>query len=202
MTPKRERIPLCVPRWDEGEAIDAGALVCPKEGLYALADQYLDPLWRWLPRMYVPDGPRPVLVPEMLPVTTWEQNIRHLQGTEAWDRMRRHAYRAAGFRCEICGASGRLEAHEKWELANETCIQRLTGIQALCPLCHKAHHLGIAQRLGMLADVQRHLQHVNGWTFSQLNAGIQDAYETWEQRCDWPWQVDLSWLDESGYKYV
>lgn len=197
------RIPLCVPRWDEREALDAGALVCPQEGLYALPDQYLDPLWKWLPRMFDPDlAGRPKLLPEMLPVTTWEQNVRHLYGGDVWDRLRKHAYRSSGFRCEICGAAGRLEAHEKWELVNETSVQKLVGIQALCPLCHKAHHLGIARRLGMLQDVRQHLQYVNGWTLQELEEGVRDAFEVWEQRCEWPWQVDLSWLYESGYRYV
>lgn len=201
-SPETLRIPLCVPRWDESEALDAGALADPEMGLFALSDQYLDPLWKWLPRMYNPDAPKPILVPEMLPVTTWEQNIRHLQGPDAWDRMRKHAYRAAGFRCEICGAGGKLEAHESWELVNETCVQRLKGILALCPLCHKSHHLGIARRLGMLSDVRQHLMRVNQWSANELEEQIQEAYEVWEQRCEWPWQVDLRWLQDSGYCYV
>jgi hypothetical protein len=197
-----DRIPLCVPRWDERDALDAGATYSPDAGFTAGRDDYLDPLWKWLPRMHDPDAPKPVLVPEMLPVTTWEQNIRHKMGPDIWDRIRKHAYRAAGFRCEICGASGKLEAHELWQLANETCVQKLERILALCPLCHKAHHLGIARRLGMYDDVRRHLKWVNGWNDAQLAAAIQDAYEIWEQRCEWPWQVDLSWLYDSGYLYV
>lgn len=196
------RVPLCVPRWDESDAISAGAKVCPLEGLYCHEDQYLDPLWVWLPRMYrAPTGGQ-ALSPEMLPVTTWEQNIRHLQGQDTWDRMRKHAYRAVGFRCEICGAGGRLEAHEAWELVNETCVQRLIGIQALCPLCHKGHHLGIARRLGMLGDVHRQLRYVNRWSASELAKQVAEAYDVWEQRCQWPWAVDFSWLQDSGYKYV
>lgn len=193
---------MCVPYWDESAALGAGAHYSPEMGFTVAKDAFLEPFWQWLPRMYDPDAPRPVLMPEMLPVTTWEQNIRHLMGTEVWDRMRKHAYRAAGYRCEICGERGRLEAHEKWALVNETTVQKLERIMALCPLCHKAHHLGIARRLGMLGDVRRHLQRVNGWTTVQLDAEIQEAYEVWEQRCEWPWEVDLSWLYHSGYAHV
>jgi len=196
------RIPLCVPRWDEREALDAGATYSADAGFTIGRDDYLDAVWKWLPRMHDPDAAQPILVPEMLPITTWEQNIRHKLGPDAWDRMRKHAYRAAGFRCEICGASGKLEAHELWGLANETCVQKLERILALCPYCHKAHHLGIARRLGMYDDVRRHLKYVNSWSDRELAAAIQDAYEIWEQRCEWPWQVDLSWLYDSGYVYV
>lgn len=195
-------IPLCVPYWDEHEALTLGARATPRDGIFIGAGEFLDPFWKWLPRMYNPDAPQPVLVPEMLPVTTWEQNIRHKRGPEVWDRMRKHAYKAAGHRCEICGDQGKLEAHEAWSLANETCVQKLDRIIALCPVCHKAHHLGIARRLGMFDDVRRQLQRVNGWTARQVDAGIQEAYEVWQQRCDWPWTVDLSWLEDSGYTHV
>lgn len=196
------RIPLCVPWWDEAEALAAGAEYTESDGFSVASSAYLDPLWRWLPRMYDPDAPKPVLVPEMLPVTTWEQNIRHKMGPDVWDRIRKHAYKAAGYRCEICGTRGKLEAHELWRLENETTTQRLVRILALCPLCHKAHHLGIARRLGVFTDVRLQLQKVNGWNERELAAQIQEAYDIWEQRCEWPWEVDLTWLYESGYLYV
>lgn len=200
--PTDSRIPLCVPWWDEAEALAAGAEYTESDGFSVASSAYLDPLWQWLPRMYDPDAPRPILVPEMLPVTTWEQNIRHKMGPDVWDRIRKHAYKAAGYRCEICGTRGKLEAHELWRLENETTTQRLVRIMALCPLCHKAHHLGIARRLGIFSDVRLQLQRVNGWNDRELAAQIQEAYDVWEQRCEWPWEVDLTWLYESGYLYV
>lgn len=195
------KVPLCVPRQDEHEALSLGAHG-NADGVYLLAEQWREPFWKWLPRMFDPDADKPFLVPEMLPVTTWEQNIRHLLGPEVWDRIRRHAYRSAGFRCEICGESGRLEAHEAWSLINETCEQKLVRVMSLCPLCHKAHHLGIARRLGMLSEVHRHLQKVNSWSSQELSHAVNEAYEIWEQRCEWPWTVDLSWLQRSGYIHV
>lgn len=152
--------------------------------------------------MYNPNAPRPILVPEMLPVTTWEQNVRHLMGGQVWDRMRRHAYRAAGYRCEICGASGPLEAHEQWTLSNETCVQKLTRIIALCPLDHKAHHMGWARRNGTWPAVCEQLKFVNSWSTLELTRALTEAREVWEQRCDWPWTVDLTWLQDQGYLYV
>lgn len=199
---KSNYIPLCVPTWEESEALNEGALYSEERRFYVPADAYLDNYWRWLPRMYDPSAARPVLVPEMLPVTTWEQNVRGLMGTPLWDRMRRHAYRAAGLRCEICATIGPLEAHEHWELHNETCVQKLTRIQALCKFCHKSKHVGYARRLGIYSEVLDHLMVVNKWSRKELETGIQDVYEVWQQRCDWPWTVDMSWLQDQGYMYV
>lgn len=202
LSPPGSVIPLCVPYWDEREALSAGALYSEERGFYLPADAYRGNVWQWLPRMHDTDRTEPVLIPDMLPVTTWEQNIRTSVSGELWDRMRRHAYKAAGYRCEICGDGGKLEAHESWRLINETCVQKLERILALCPLCHKAHHLGIARRLGVLPQVKAQLKRVNGWTDQQLVQAIEDAYDIWEQRCEWPWSVDLSWLAHNGYLYV
>lgn len=199
---QRTETPLCVPTWEEREALTEGARYTAEKGFFAPSTSDLSNFWKWLPRMYDPEAPRPILVPEMLPVTTWEKNVRHLLGSPTWDRMRRHAYRAAGFRCEICGSRGPLEAHESWLLENETCTQKLVKILCLCPQCHKSHHLGIAKRLGIYGEVKSQLVRVNGWTTTELELAVREAYAVWEQRCDWPWVVDLSWLQDSGYVYV
>lgn len=197
-------LPLCVPPWEEQEALREGARYLANEHAFVVdksaAD--LDKLWAWLPKKYDPWVDKPVLKPDMLPATTWGDNIRERLGESTWDRMRRHAYRAAGFRCRICGRPGLLEAHEQWELVNETTTQRLAGILALCPLCHKAHHLGFARRMGLEEQVHAHLMAVNNWNRTQLWSALQDLHETWEQRCEWPWTVDLSWLQENGYLFV
>ncbi len=54
----------------------------------------------------------------------------------------------------------------------------------------------------MYGEVREHLKRVNGWSERELEAAISDTYETWQQRCDWPWQVDLSFLHDNGYLYV
>lgn len=195
-------IPLCVSYWDRVKVLDCGANYSEDLGYYLTEEHDLTLFVGWLPRMYDPTWEGPVILPDMLPNSTWEQNIRHLYGTPLWDRLRKHAYSSVGYRCTICGAQGKLEAHEAWELENETQTQRLVGILALCPLCHKVHHLGIARRLGMLPQVKLHMQTLNGWTAREVDAAISEAYEVWEQRCEWPWTVDLSYLHDSTYIHV
>lgn len=196
-------IPLCVPPWDRGAAVSEGAQFSEKLGYYILDSEYLPNYEAWLPRAYNPAWHGEILMPDMLPVTSWELNIRNVFGQDVWDRMRKHSYAAAGFRCEICGDnSKRLESHELFELVNETCHQKLIKLLALCPLCHKAHHLGIARRLNMLPEVLLHMKRINNWTDSELNFHIAEAYEMWEQRKDWPWQLDVTPLQNSGYFYA
>lgn len=54
----------------------------------------------------------------------------------------------------------------------------------------------------MLPDVTAHMQKVNGWSRSQLENALDYARDAWEQRCEWPWTVNLDWIHASGYLYV
>lgn len=194
-------IPLCVPPWDQRDALQEGAKYSKEIGFYISSNEYLPNFDHWLPRRYKPSFVKRgvILMPDMLPITSWGQNIREVFGQDTWDRMRKHSYMAAGFRCEICGANGRLESHELFYLENETCKQKLIKLMALCELCHKAHHLGFAKSMNMLPQVHNHLIAVNGWTEKELEYYLEDAYETWLQRKDWPWELDVSPLQKSGY---
>ena len=196
-------IPLCVPRWDEREVLTLGASYSEEHGFHVEADAYLDPFWNWLPlRWKHPE--RPALLPEMLPATTWEENLRTKLPSDRWDALRRYAYSAAGYRCEICGQKGHptLEAHERWSWDDLWCVQKLEGIIALCPPCHKVHHLGLARRLGMYDSVLAKMQEVNGWTATQVQAAIKESATQADERSRFGWTVDLSWLETGPYHLV
>lgn len=202
MKPTSPKIPLCVPPWAQKPAFAAGARHDARFGWYTL-DEYEDDIWEYLPaRWKYPD--KVALMPEMLPEGTWQANIRLKLKPEDWDAVRQHAYAAAGFRCEICGAapSPYLECHEKWAWDDTWAIQSLTGLLSLCSLCHKAHHIGLAGRLGMLDDVKDHLRFVNRWDAQQLEYAINFATNQVNERCAMSWTVDLSWIDTSAYRGV
>lgn len=200
--PLPKQIPLCPPWWDEQEALNVGARHSKDFGFYITPADNIDDFWQWLPRMFNSSAPQPILVPEMLPVTTWEDNVRTRVSAERWDKLRKHCYKAAGHRCEICGTRGMMEAHESWRLWDEAGIQKLERLLCLCTLCHKAHHLGFARRLGIYDDVLRHIKQVNGWSDSQLRTALQDANDICEQRSQEPWDVDVSWLISSGIMHA
>jgi hypothetical protein len=196
------KIPLCVPAWVQTAAFAAGARHDAKFGWYTL-DEEDERIWDYLPRRWkYPD--RVALMPQMLPDNTWEQNIRLKLTPEKWDAIRQHAYVAAGLRCEICGAppSPHLECHENWFYDETMAIQKLTGLLSLCPLCHKAHHIGLAGRLNMLPQVEQHLKFVNRWDDRQLEIAMDYARREADERSAVFWTVDLSWLENSAYHAV
>ncbi len=86
----------------------------------------------------------PVTVPparltvELVPKTSWYNNIRALVDELDWDRIRRQVYRQADYRCEICGGRGPehpVECHEVWRYDDRTHVQMLVRMIALCPAC-------------------------------------------------------------------
>lgn len=199
-----EKVPLCVPPWDEAQALNQGAAYDPEVGFYVPEHMLADDFYEWLPRKWRYPG-KPVLIPEILPVSSWEKNLRYILHQEQWDALRRYCYAAAGYRCEICGAraSPHLECHEAWEFNDATKVQRMRGLLCLDPLCHKAHHLGFANSSGMLKDVLEHIREVNHWNKGTLDTVIKRVREQWKQRTkDGGWTVDLSWLENSDYRRI
>src|SRR5690606_26687634 len=153
---------------------------------------------RWLPLKWrYPDTP--ALSPEMLPKSTWEENLRHALSEKQWDVLRKYCYRAAGNRWEIGGQGGKVECHERWQFDDTWCEQTLTGLICLCPLCHKAHHLGIAKRLGLYEQVLTKMRIVNGWSNTQVKAAIDAAAALADERSRYEWHVNLSWLTSGSY---
>ena len=98
----------------------------------------------------------------LIPKTTWENNLRKILLREDWDILRRKVYERAGHQCHICNATGvRLEAHEEWTFDYENAHQYLMNVIALCKWCHHCQHLGFANiliRQGKL-DPQKLLAH-------------------------------------------
>ncbi len=145
----------------------------------------------------------PVVVPparltvELVPKTSWYNNVRALVDAPAWDRIRRQAYRQAGYRCEVCGGRGPehpVECHEIWRYDDRTRVQALVRMIALCPACHQVKHLGFANVKGKGAQAGAHLARVNGWTLAQADAYIGEAFRVWAQRSQGPWTLDLGGL--------
>jgi hypothetical protein len=135
---------------------------------------------------------------ELVPSSSWGDNVRSRMTRSRWDVIRKATYRDAGYRCEICGAEGRLEAHEIWAYDDEHFVQTLVRTIALCSLCHSAKHIG--RTLSVLSTWQaskvlRHIMRLNHWTEARLNAEIDLAFGIWEARSQHAWIVDITWLD-------
>lgn len=144
---------------------------------------------------------QPLLTLELIPRPTWGINLRSALKRSQWDRLRRAQFKVAGNVCEICGGRGRrhpVEGHEIWEFDENSHVQKLVGIIALCPPCHEVKHFGLAQSRGRGKAAIRHLTTVNQWTQQQALAHIDAAFAKWAERSTQPWMVDMSWLETQG----
>lgn len=139
----------------------------------------------------------PKLTLDLVPRSTWEWNVRSELTKTQWDKLRKQVYEKAGHRCEICGGVGSrhpVEAHEKWVYDDNTHVQTLVGIEALCPMCHKTRHFGLSIQLGVAAACEHHMMKVNGWSINQVIDHINQAFKVWQERSKYAWHLDLSWL--------
>lgn len=197
-------IPCCVPYWDTQDFLSAGGKYSEAYGFYVPADAYLDDKEEWLPRKWQYRGTPPVAVmlPDMLPSTTWESNLRTLYSEAEWDRLRRFCYQAAGNACVSCGSRGEphVEAHESWGFNEATGVQSLRGLLCLCPTCHKAKHLGFANRIGRLPHVLARLMWLNDWDERSMAVELEKVQARQEKLSEREWKLDLSFLRTYGVR--
>lgn len=143
-----------------------------------------------------PQLPAYKLEAELVPSSCWYSNLRNMLPSGAWDRIRKDAYAAAGYKCEICGARGRLECHERWEYDDENHIQRLKGFIALCRKCHAVKHIGLAGIRASRGEEDyealiRHFMSVNGASREAFDRHVESAFRIWEERSRHNWTTDL-----------
>lgn len=136
------------------------------------------------------------LLPDLIPRTSFFKNLRSLLKPGEWDTVRRAVYSRAGYKCDICGATGRMECHEKWDYDTDKGIQRLVGLECLCSNCHEVRHIGLAEIRGRLGCARLHMMKVNDMTFTEANKAIVVAFGKWTERNETKWKLDVSKLTE------
>ncbi len=140
---------------------------------------------------------------ELVPKTSWYTNVRSNVSKEQWDIIRKKSYELANHKCEICGDTGKnqgykhnVECHEIWEYNELTRTQKLTDLIALCPICHKCKHPGLAQINGELPIVINQLMKINNLTENQAKMFIASAFVTWSERSSYQWTLDISYIEK------
>ncbi len=141
-------------------------------------------------------GKPPKLTIELVPGTAWFSNLRSILPRADWDSLRHPVYRAAGYRCEVCGGRGErhpVEAHEVWSYEDTAHVQRLIQLIALCPACHEVKHIGFAGVRGRRSEATAHLKSVNGWSERRAEAYVRRAFREWGERTRHKWAVEVDW---------
>ena len=132
---------------------------------------------------------------DLIPRTSFYDNVRSEVPKKKWDELRRACYMEAGYLCEICFGRGMkhpVECHEVWEYDTVTGIQKLIKLIALCPMCHKSKHYGLARKIGMEEVVIKHLMKVNRATRPEIEKHVVQAFELWRTRNQIKWKLDLT----------
>ena len=137
---------------------------------------------------------------ELVPDSCQGDALRHRISKEAWDFLRRDAYKRADGKCMICGKQHcRLEAHEKWEYDIDKKVQKLVDIIAVCKDCHSVIHIGRTQLVGDEERAEKHFMKVNNCTYSEYRQALGKANEKHRQlNLIEEWLLDLTFLK----KYV
>ena len=136
---------------------------------------------------------------ELIPRTSFFKNVRSEVSQREWDTLRKKVYKRNNHKCEICNGKGYrhpVECHEKWHYNFETNVQKLIGLEALCPNCHKVKHIGLALSQGRGDRSIKHLMKVNGISENDAIAYIEQVFQDWEYKSQFNWILDLSYLNE------
>jgi hypothetical protein len=133
---------------------------------------------------------------ELVPRTSWYNNMRKVLPQSDWDKIRKRTYAEYGHRCGICGFVGKLNCHEIWHYDDQNRIQKLAGFIALCDLCHHVKHIGLADILASRGEldfdkVVEHFLQVNECNKETFEQHHRHAFEQWRERSKYEWRIDL-----------
>lgn len=141
---------------------------------------------------------------DMIPSTSWYENVRSAVSPTDWHRVSMMVRRRAHWTCEACGfvadetARLLMDAHERFSYNEATGVQRLVRLICLCGACHGATHYGHSAVTGEAETAMAHLQRVTGMTPAQSEDHLRDAFALWEHRSTMQWRLDLSVISGAG----
>lgn len=136
---------------------------------------------------------------DLVPKTTWYNNLRKVLPKSEWDRIRKEVYAKSDYKCKICGDSGKLNCDEMWEFDDNNNIQKLKGLQAVCDNCHNIKHIGFVNVQissgiwpeSKLDDLANHFMKVNNVTRREFNQHVNEAFKIWRERSNKKWTIDF-----------
>jgi uncharacterized protein YprB with RNaseH-like and TPR domain len=138
---------------------------------------------------------------ELVPGTSWYNNVRKILPAEQWDAIRKEVYRRASYICEICcekGSEHPVECHEVWIYDDTTLTQKLGYFQALCPLCHEVKHIGLAGIKGNAEKAFERFRRINKLS-EQTALSMQSAlFKQHRIRSRKQWTLDIEHLKKWG----
>lgn len=138
---------------------------------------------------------------ELVPSSSWLNNVRAILTRKQWDVLRKQVYEQAWNICQICegvGSKHPVECHEIWSYDDKTLIQKLEGMTALCPDCHMVKHMGLAQIRNKGDRALKHLMKVNKLKKKDADIYVANSFAKWAERSSKNWKLDISFLERYG----
>lgn len=142
-----------------------------------------------------------LLTIELVPSTSWFNNVRSVVSRKQWDAIKAMVFGKAWDTCEICSGVGPkypVECHEIWHYDDKKLIQKLIGMIALCPDCHMVKHMGLAIIQNKGNKALKHFMKINSLTKKVAEKSIEKAFILWEKRSKKKYKLDISHLQEYG----
>lgn len=139
------------------------------------------------------------LTVELVPSSAWYNNLRKILKPKMWESLRKNVYKKFKYKCAICMSEGRLHAHEVWQYDDQSHLQSLVDIIALCTKCHAVKHIGYA---GIQAsegklnyeNLVKHFMKINNCDRQIFEKHINKASKKFEERSRYDWQLNLGSL--------
>lgn len=137
---------------------------------------------------------------DLIPESSWYSNLRSLMPKEAWDTLRKRVYRDFGFRCGVCGKKGKLSCHELWKFDDKNHIQELTGLIALCELCHSVKHIGLSELRSDRGEIDfetliKHFMKVNNCSRDVFEEHKAKSVKLFNKRSSYEWKIKIGELE-------
>lgn len=140
---------------------------------------------------------------ELIPKTSWGNNLRSKLSNTEWEEIRKRVIRKAGHKCEICGFEGDesvLHCHEKWSFNEDKLVQKLENLQSLCPRCHNVKHIGRSTTIRKDPEVIKHFKEINNIDEITAKRIINSVSKQWMIRSNKKWKLDISYLKKFNIK--
>jgi hypothetical protein len=150
---------------------------------------------------------------EMIPFEAHGYNVRSRLSEVQWRDICKviHRKNAKGGQlvCQQCGENGLkqgfnhpVECHEIWNFNESKAVQKLTGMLTLCPLCHKAKHIGLADKMGYGDKTRKHMKKYNHWSTSKVEEYIELSKKIVSEKSGKPYKLDLTYLNRSDFSFL
>lgn len=138
---------------------------------------------------------------ELIPISARKQNIRTLTNKSAWRRLQSITFTRANFQCQVCGArpeKGRLHCHESWQYDDETWVQKIGSLVALCDECHEVVHIDLAADLGHGSRAYERLRLISKLPAPLIDEDLWERFLLQKRRSEHDWKIDISPIADIG----